>query len=76
MMQEVLQQFAGGAPQMAPEQMYGHLDAMVQQQVITPGQAIDAAAVPFERYVIGRQDRRSPQAGSQLSLRASGQRLS
>lgn len=34
------------------------LDAMVQQQVITPGQAIDAAAVPFERYVIGRQDRK------------------
>jgi hypothetical protein len=31
MMQEILQQFAGGTPQMSPEQMYGHVDRMVQQ---------------------------------------------
>lgn len=31
MMQEILQQFAGGAQQMPPEQMYGHVDNMLQQ---------------------------------------------
>lgn len=30
-MQEILQQFAGGNPSMAPDQMYGHIDSMVQQ---------------------------------------------
>ncbi len=31
MMQDILQQFAGGAPQMPPEQMHGHVERMVQQ---------------------------------------------
>jgi hypothetical protein len=30
-MQEILQQFAGGNPSMAPNQMYGHVDSMIQQ---------------------------------------------
>ena len=30
-MQEILQQFAGGNPSMAPDQMYGHIDSMLQQ---------------------------------------------
>ncbi len=30
-MQEILQQLAGGNAAMAPEQMYGHLDSMIQQ---------------------------------------------
>lgn len=30
-MQEILQQFVGGAGQMPPQQMYGHLDQMIQQ---------------------------------------------
>ncbi len=30
-MQEILQQFMGGAAQMPPQQMYGHLDQMIQQ---------------------------------------------
>jgi len=31
MMQDILQQFAGGAPTMPPEQMYGHVNTMLQQ---------------------------------------------
>jgi len=31
MMQDILQQFAGGAPNMPPEQMYGHVNTMLQQ---------------------------------------------
>jgi penicillin-binding protein 1A len=35
------------------------LDAMVAERMISPGQAAEAEAVPFEQYVIGRQDRSS-----------------